>query len=365
MSTDTSQLANAIVAALLLVITSGTAAAAATVPPPRPSTAATIAAHAETVATWSGNAGDAISTVTETATGVAEVVEHNASNAAARARALASMSHNPVTQTGYATMAQHTFQQGMARADGIRDALAMPERVGTAASMVSYAATGTQIVGQVVDGNYNDAAITSGQLAAEEVVSRGGAHMANALCGPPCAATYGAGNAAGSLIKQIDTCAFRDCGPGKSYTIEDAVTDRYYDVYEKVSFRLDPSKDPMSDEFAAKVQAQIAQNKRNYQQRSTDLRSQQELLDQKRAAAAASAAPMSTPGSSSSEGSGFTDFFSTLVDGALEYQQLQSTYDQSAQGSAGGASSSADPGGCHSGHDEQAHPGGCLSAPLN
>jgi hypothetical protein len=74
---------------------------------------------------------------------------------------------------------------------------------------------------------------------------------------------------------------------------------------------------------------------------------------------------MSTPGSSSSEGSGFTDFFSTLVDGALEYQQLQSTYDQSAQGSAGGASSSADPGGCHSGHDEQAHPGGCLSAPLN
>lgn len=338
-------------------------AAGVDVPPPRPSTAEAVAATAEAVSEGASDVAGTLTLVADTASGVAEGIERRSGSAAARAKALAAMSSNPVTRTGLAAMGEQTFSQGMGRAADIRLAAEAVGTVGTVASAVSYAASGVEIAGQVASGNYGEAGAMAAQLATEEAVARVGTKAATALCGPGCGAVYGATNAAGSLVKKIDTCAFRDCGPDGTYTIEDGVTDVYFGAYEKVTFALDPSSDPMSEEFAAKVRAQVEQNKRDYQQRAEELRAQQELLDQQRVASVAT--PMTAGGTASESDGGVADFVSAIVNGVSQYHQLRSTQGSSSSATAESNGGSSNMTGCHPGHDEQAHPGGCLSAPLH
>ena len=242
------------------------------------------------------------------------------------------------------------------------------ERAGKIASAVDYAVTGATAYERYQQGDVVGAGLVLGQAATEEGVQFVGGKAVEIACsatgipmaGQGCKQAFNLGYAAGGAIKQVDTCAFRDCGPGRSYTIEDAVTDAEYSVYEKVKFAIHPELDPMSDEFAAKAMAdartQRARISAQYASRSADLQSQQGELDSQRAQAA-QASQMASQPDPSSGGADFLDLLNGTLQMTLMQQQMQSMSRPAAA-----SPSSAGAGGCHPGHDETAHPGGCHDA---
>lgn len=357
MSRTTLSLLGAVVALALLAPSAGQATQ---VPPPQKKEQAFTKASQAT-ADGLGAISSALNGAGSTIGAGADLMERNSEKLAAGARTLAAVSVDPARKTALGVHADELLRAGARGADDLRDLGGAVNGPGRLVSLASHAATGATIAGQLAEGEYGAAATTGAQALTDEVVSKAGSSAARSGCssvggplvGAGCGAAFEAGFAAGSLVKKFDTCAVRDCGPGKSYTIEDGVTDAYYAAYERVTFLQDPSKDPMSDEFAAKVRAQVEENKRRYAERSAELRAQQDEIERTRATLAAAQVPAPNAGAAGSDG-GVATFVSALMDGIGIYQQLQGTPTPIVPGPA-----AADPTGCHPGHDEQAHPGGC------
>ncbi len=260
--------------------------------------------------------------------------------------------------------------QGMGEARQIQKISGRLDRAGTIATGFGYAATAADAAEQAYNGDVAGAVATVGQAATDDLVQRGGGAVAYGACaggggpvgGNVCKGLFNAGYAVGTAVREIDTCRWRDCGPGRSYTIQDGVTDAYYGAYEKVKFAAYPELDPMSPEFEAKAMAEArarqAENRRRYESRATDLESQQRELDAERMEAMRADAAASANAAQAAD-TGFLDFLNTTMALTLQQQQLQSLMTPAPSPVAAPSS-----GACHPGHDESAHPGGCHDGPM-
>ena len=296
-----------------------------------------------------------------------ELTKNAAETAAKRAAVL--------TQQGKLEIGTAAQIRAAARADvetlrtGVADTFKTPGRV---VGGLADAASAIDIAGKYANGDRMGAYQDATEMAVSKAAQAGATAIvgASGVACPFCALSYTAGNEVGKQIRQIDTCQFRDCGPGRKYTIQDGVTDLYFDAYQKIDFTLHPEKDPTSEEFEQIAMEKARENmRRNHedaartlqdlqqQKDDADRRMQEEIAQQ----AAAASTPANEPTSS-----GFDDVMGALLTGTALLQQQQALQSGTTPvpplpyapaTSAGGA--------CHPGHDESAHPGGCHQAPLN
>jgi hypothetical protein len=244
-----------------------------------------------------------------------------------------------------------------------------PRHLGTIANV----AGGANALNKALDGDFAGAAEDSTDLivsnAAEPVAiaalkATGRiAADANVAC-PHCGLAFEAGYQLGDkVINKIDTCAWRDCGPGKTRLVEDVVTDAWFSAYEKVKFTISPELDPMSDEFEAAARAKAIENRRRFETRASELQDlQRERDDAERAARAAAARRDADSASGGSTFGAFNDVLGAM----LTTEMIQRELERGSEGSESGdvppydsgfrghkLAHSGHPGASHGQHEEQ------------
>jgi len=342
-----------LIALAVAALPAAVAARVAEVPPARSLNSA-IPDYLETVRAGAQPAIDALDTaVNGTGAVVAGAGEYDKGYASQRHFDLqqqALSDSNPARRNAALGAADNYRSKSIARGEQLVGRGKALQAAGRGAGYMSSASVIVEAGNAAARGDLDTAKLVLAQEAADVGVEELGTRVAASVCGPHCAATFRAGTAVGTAIRNVDTCLFRDCGPTGSYTVQDGVTDMYFKAYETVDHFRHPENDPASREFEEKWTRSAQANRARAQAHGAQLMNQQRQLDAQRAVA------MAQEAQADDDDDGFAGaLLSGLMQGVLMAQDLEGDSSEDAAGNLD----------CHDGHDEQAHPGGCHEPSLD